>query len=331
MSFASTLKRWLSKAMSVFPKYRAKVDWKNLGSFLAFFLLAFIFWLMLFFRRDIETTYKIPLKYTHVPHNIVFDQALPEYIEVRLADKGSEIFRYDFILKDSLEIDVEAYKNDNVEMIQGSAFLQLLRKNLTNSTNIKGYNPGAISLKSSKLQQKTLRVVFDGDISTSRNNLVADSISFIPHAVTAYGSKENLSKLDKAVTEYTVFSNLKATSQFKIKIKNEEGVKFVPNEVEVLIPVLEYTEREFEIPITARHLPDNLSVKFFPSQATVAFSVTLEEYKKIVAEDFEISLDYNDFYQNSDGKVALTLTKSPAVIRNARLSPSAAEFLFENR
>lgn len=331
MNLTSTIQRWLSKAKLLFLKLTVNVNWKNLLGFLAFFLLAFVFWLMLFFRQDIETSYKIPLKYTNVPYDIVFEESPPEYIEVRLADKGSEIFKYDFTLQDSLEIDVESYKSDNIDMIQGTAFLQLLQRSLANSTIIKGYNPVSISLKTSKLQQKVLEVAFDGAISTSRNNLIADSVSFNPNTVIAYGSRENLALLDKAVTDYTNFSNLRSSSQFKIKIKNVPNVRFVPQEVDVLIPILEFTEREFEIPITARNIPHHLSVKFFPSQITVAFSVTLEDYKKIAAEDFEIRVNYNDFHQNHNGRVELELTKSPKTIRNVRLSPSSAEFLFESR
>ena len=78
-------------------------------------------------------------------------------------------------------------------------------------------------------------------------------------------------------------------------------------------------------------MPKELDVKFFPSRANVSFSVTLEEYKKIAQEDFEIELDYRDFHTNDDGRVALELSKTPASIHNIRISPSHVEFLFENR
>jgi hypothetical protein len=109
------------------------------------------------------------------------------------------------------------------------------------------------------------------------------------------------------------------------------GVKFIPDEVELYIPVLEYTERKFEVPVTARNVPDNIDVKFFPSQTEVSFSVTLEEYKKIAPEDFEVELDYKKFFKNEDGRVNLELSASPSPIRNVKLSPSSVEFLLESR
>ncbi len=72
-------------------------------------------------------------------------------------------------------------------------------------------------------------------------------------------------------------------------------------------------------------------LNFFPSRANVSFSVTLEEYKKIIPEDFEIELDYREFHNNEGGRVELILTKSPSSIINPRISPSSVEFLFESK
>ena len=92
MDLASIKDRWIEKIRDFF----SRLNWKNIFLFVLFLILSFIFWLMLFFQRDIEATYKIPLKYTHIPDDEVFDVALPDDIEIRVADKGSEIFRYTF-------------------------------------------------------------------------------------------------------------------------------------------------------------------------------------------------------------------------------------------
>ena len=327
MDLASIKDRWIEKIRDFF----SRLNWKNIFLFVLFLILSFIFWLMLFFQRDIEATYKIPLKYTHIPDDEVFDVALPDDIEIRVADKGSEIFRYTFTLKDSIEIDIARYKEERIKNLQGSELMQLIREKLSQSTNLKAYYPVNISLATSKLQKKELKVVFDGVITTSRSNLVADSVTFLPATVTAYGSQNQLSEIQSAVTEYTLINNLKATSQLRVKLMPVNGVKFVPGEVDIYIPVMEYTERTFEVPVTARNVPSNIDVKFFPSQVEVSFSVTLDEYRKIAPEDFEVELDYLEFYKNANGRVDLKLSKVPSTVRNVKLSPSSVEFLFESR
>ncbi len=327
MDLASTKDKWIPKIRS----FLSRLNWKNILIFFGFFILAFIFWLMLFFQRDIEATYKIPLKYTNIPNDVIFNTSLPNDIEIRVADKGSEIFRYAFVFNDSIEIDIDKYKEEQINNLQGTELTQLIRTKLSQSSNLKAYYPINISLATSKLQKKELKVVFDGVISTNRSNLVADSATFLPETVTAYGSQSRLSEISSAITEYTLFNNLKATSQLKVNIMPVSGVKFIPDEVEIYIPVLEYTERKFEVPITVRNVPDNIDVKFFPSQTEVSFSVTLDDYKKIAPEDFEIELDYKKFFKNENGRVELELSDNPLVIRNVKLSPSSVEFLLESK
>lgn len=310
--------------------YFSNFPWRNMLAFLFFLLMAYIFWLMLFFRREnVEGTYRVPVKYMNVPEDVVFDQPTPQHIDVRISDVGSQIFRYDIFKPDTLRIDVGEYHEKNIQTIQGNE-LRYILNNLFPKATLLSYYPALIPISTSKLEKKQLSVVFDGEITTSGANLVTDSISFIPEIVTAYSSKKILENLTNALTEYTVFDNLKATSQFKIKIKKVEGVKFVPDEVEIYIPIKEYTEKSFDIPITCSNLPDNLEVKFFPSQIKVSFLATLEDYKKISPEDFAIDLDYTKLKSQEDGKIEIELTQSPAMIRNPRLSPGSVEFLFEN-
>ena len=304
MVFSSFINNVFTKTKAYF----SGMNWRNTLLFLLFLILAAIFWMMLFFQNDIEATYKIPVKYSNVPNDVVFDHPLPQDIEIRVGDKGSEIFRYTFLLRDSLDIDVQKYHNERVNNLQGTELMQLIRQKLFKSSTLTAYYPSHISLDVSKLHQKTLQVVFDGEIATGRSNLIADEYTIEPKTVIAYGSKTQLEEIENAPTEYSLFNNLKATSLFQVNIKPVEGVKFVPKAVDIYIPINEYTERKFEIPITVINVPGGIDVKFFPSSTDVSFSVTLEDYKRISQDDFAIVLDYNSFYKNENGRVELSLT-----------------------
>lgn len=305
-------------------------NWRKYVSFLFFILLALSFWMMLFFRkRSVEGVYRIPVKYTNVPEDIVFDRPLPEFIDVKLEDNGLQIFKYDMMPKDTIVIDVEDAKRNEYKAIQGNQLIHLISQNLSNSSKLLNYYPAAISLASSKLQKKQIPIEFVGEVTTSGANFIVDTAKFIPTTVTAYSSNAKLAKISVAKTENTTFKNLKATSQMKVKLQDVEGVKFVPNEVEYYLVVHEFTEKDFEVPITCANLPKGLNIKFFPSQIKVLFLVTLDEYRKISPEDFKIELDYNAFHQNTNSRVELALTHYPSSVKKPRLAQSSVEFLFE--
>ena len=103
MGIKAFISKWRPKAEAYFSTF----PWKNLLFFLLFLMLAFIFWLMLFFQKEnVEGTYRMPLKYTNIPDDVVFDNPLPEFIEISVSDNGVGIFMLDIKKRDSLEINI---------------------------------------------------------------------------------------------------------------------------------------------------------------------------------------------------------------------------------
>lgn len=264
-----------------------------------------------------------------MPTDEVFIDPVPTEIDIKIRDLGSELFRYLFKKRDSLHIDVAQAQRNNNTKIQGNELSQLINTKLFASTDLTGYLPATIPIRTAKLDTKIVPIEFDGEMRTSATHLVIDSISIIPNKVKLLGNKEQLASINKVVTEYTVFENLKATSQLAAKLKAIEGVTFDPTAVDIYIPIYEFTERQFDVPILSKNSPSSLDVKFFPSRVKVTFSVTLDDYKKISPEDFEIVIDYNTLRNTESDQVELNLTKFPSSIKNPRITPEVVEFLFE--
>lgn len=328
MSLSSIINIFWDKLRAVFTK----IAWGKVIPFFVFLILAFIFWLLIFFQNKSEGNLRIPLKYINIPEEEVFVNPMPQYIDLRIRDLGSNLFKYYFFSgKDSLIIDVAKEHKEKNEKLQMNQLNPMIRSKLSVSTELIGYVPGIISLETSKLQSKTVPVMFDGEMRTSGGHLVIDSVLIIPNEVKVYGTKEQLKDISQIATEYSVFENLKATSQLKAKLKAIEGITMNPTEVELYIPIHEFTERQFEVLITTKNQPAKLDVKYFPSKVKITFAVTLDDYKKIAPEDFEIQIDYNTLKNIQGDQVKLELSKFPHSIINPHISPETVEFLFEQR
>ena len=325
MSLKSNINNSWDKLKTTFTK----VDWGKVLPFFLFLILAFIFWMFLFFERTTDGSHRIPIKYVNMPKDEVFVEEVPSHIDLRIRDHGKELFRYLFSKRDSLHIDVVDAQRNNKVKLQGNDLKQLIHTKLFSSTDIIGYLPASIPIKTSKLYSKIVPVVFDGEKRSSARHLVVDSISIIPNEVKILGTKEQVQSITQVSTEYTVFENLKATSQLPAKLKPIDGVMFEPNVVDIYIPIYEFTEREFEIPILSKNSPNTLDVKFFPARAKITFLVTIDNYKKISSDDFEIVMDYNSLRETEGDQVELKLSKYPSSILNPKISPEVVEFLFE--
>ena len=327
MSLKSIINNSWDKLQTAFKK----TDWSKVLPFFLFLILAFIFWILLFFQNKADGNHRIPIKYVNIPKDEVFANTTPKHIDVRIRDDGVELFGYLFKKRDSLLIDVTEAQKNNDGKLQGSQLSQLIHNKLARSTELIGYLPASITVETYKLHSKIVPVVFDGSMRTNARQLIvgSNSISIIPNEVKLLGSEEQLRSITEVVTEHTAFDNLKATSQLPAKIKAIEGVIIEPKEVEVYIPVYEYTERQFEIPVLSKNSPSTLDIKFFPSRANVTFLVTLDDYKKISPDDFEITIDYDTLRAIKKDHVELKLSKFPPTIKNPKISPEVVEFLFE--
>ena len=329
MRLGTSKKKYITNAID----YISKTNWKHVSLFLLFLVISFAYWMLLFTEKDVRHIYRIPVVYTNKPIDIAFDTPLTDTFTINIESKGANIIRESFANKPIINIDVQKYYDESINEIQGEELRAIFKDKLNvDASEIKSYYPVSIPLKMSKLQQKEVDVIFEGEITTAQNNLVTEPIKINPEKVTVLGSAAQLEKITAIHTEYTEIKNLKKTTTVAVSlIPTNDEIKLDPTNVEIEVPILVYTERMVEIPIHVVGIPEGRDIKLFPSQASVSFSVTLDDYKRISTDDFEIELNYNDFYNNENARVNLELTNSPSSIRNIHITPTTVEFLIEKR
>lgn len=329
MNLGTSKKKYLSKTID----YISKTNWKHVSLFLVFLIISFTYWMLLFTEKDVRHAFQLPVIYTNKPLDVAFDTPLTDTFTINVESKGANIIKSTFSNKPSIIIDVQKYYDENITEIQGEELKAMFKEKLNiDVSEIKSYYPVSIPLKISKLQQKEVDIIFDGEITTAQNNLVAEPFVITPSKVTVYGSARQLENISYVSTEFTEIKEISKTSTFNVALVNSnDEITLDPTSVEIEVPILVYTERTVEVPINVTNIPDGRDIKLFPSQATISFSVTLEDYKRISPEDFVIELNYRDFYDNKNARVNLEVTSNPSSARNINISPNTVEFLIEKR
>lgn len=309
-----------------------RMPWKKILTFAFFVLLSAVFWFMQIYRQNFNTTYNIPVKYVSIPDSVVFETRLPSEIEVYVEDNGYGLFKYFFRRRnDSLTINVrEIINSPNGKVMQGSYLEQELRNRLLPSTTILSYNPSRISFNYSLLQQKKVPVILDVQIFLASGYLLSGDIYTIPDSVLLYGGRDNLANINYAYTVSDTITNVRSQEPLTFDIKPINNIRFVPDRVDVVVPVDRYTQKDVTIPISVINMPEDLNVRFFPSTVKVSFLIGLSQYNTVNEEDFSIQLDYNDL-KDMHESVPLRLTLYPDHIQNLSLSPSEVEFIFEKK
>jgi len=310
------------------------ISWKKILTFLFFVILSSTFWMMQVYRQKFESTITIPVKYVNIPDSIVFEHELPENVYARIKDDGAAMFRYYFTKrKDSLTVDIRDLVNGSPQerVIQGRNFEQLIRGKLFFTSELLSYSPTRVSYAYSVLRQKKLSVLYDGYVSLAPGLLLDGELTLIPDSIIAYGSKASLDTLHYALTKGDTLRNIKADKTVKIEMRDIPGVKYVPNTVELNILVDNFVEKELEVPVECVNLPQNLSIKIFPSSVKIPILVGRKRYSSITADNFKVIIDYDDLKDFKDQSIPVRITESPDYIQTKIPIPSEVEFVLEQK
>lgn len=311
-----------------------KISWKKSLIFLFFVIMAVIFWFMQIYSQKIVMKVTIPIKYTNVSDEIIFEHNLPESIEVDIRDQGSSGLNYATKRNDSLEINIGAIIKESPSgktTLQGQDLEQLIRSMLLASSEVISYSPTYISYAYNKVSVRKLPVLFDGVMSLSTGYQLDGDITISPDTVIAYGSKAALDTLKYAYTSIDTISNIKSSQKIAIPLRAPRGVDFKPQKVYIDIPVDNFLDKEANVPIECLNLPENLSIKFFPSEITVSFTVGEKRSNLIKNSDFKIQVDYKDIKELKTSVIPVRIIETPEFVRIKSLNPGEVEFILEQK
>jgi hypothetical protein len=322
-----TFKSVQKKMKALLPRFQ----WKEALVFLLFLLLSFVFWMMQSMQEEYEIQIGIPVIYKDIPPDMAFVQSPPSEITVRIRDKGSALLNYTLGHKKALiAVDVrETSAAAGIIHLSPKDIEAILMKQFIPTTSLLSFDPQQIEISYSKLVKKELPVYFDGDIRTEPGFLVSGKIVVTPPGVEVFASDVVLDTLTALRTVYTVIENADETITRKLKLQGIEGVTLASDAVSVMIPVEEYTEKTFEIPVICKHVPEGYAIRMFPSTVKVTCNVPLSLFKELSDTAFSVETSVADFDQNVSGMLPLQLTRKPDWVDRVSLSPLSIEFILE--
>jgi|GEM_PF-346304 len=308
------------------------ISWKKILTFSFFIIIAAILWFMQIYNHTFETNISIPVRYTSVPDSIIFSDTLPSRINIRVRDLGYNMFRYRLKKDDTVFLDVSPVidnNNNSSKVLQGALLEAYLRKLLPQTATIINYDPVRISFNYNILQSRKIPIIFDGQLNISPGYFLNGDIRLVPDSVTAYGSLSDLSKLNYVYTSTDTINRLESNRKIIYKLQEVNRIKLIPEQIVVYVPVEAYTQKKIEVPIEGFNLPQNLTVKFFPSKVNLSFFVGVSLADSINTNDFSVGVDYESIKDSKSASVPVRITKSPSYTRNLTIDPPNVEFIFE--
>ena len=299
--------------------------------FMFFFIIASIFWLVQTLDREYEMEVEVPVRLQNVPESIVITSDFPSDLTVNVRDKGTTLLNYRLTKRFSpITIDFAEYQNRRHHVtILSSTFAKAVTSQLGANTHVGTIKPDTLEYYYSEGKSKKVPVRLQAKVSAGQQYYLSDTI-FTPEQVTVYAPQGALDTIKVAYTKYFEQTQIEDTLRRQVELAGSRGVKFVPDVVDLILPVDIYTEKSVEVPIEGVNFPADKILRAFPSKVKVTFHVGLSKYLDIKPEDFHVLVTYEELMKLGDEKYEVKLKKVPQGISQLRIYPQQVDFLIEN-
>ncbi|QTN39926.1 YbbR-like domain-containing protein [Cryomorphaceae bacterium] len=316
------------------PLTRLIQDDRKRSIFIFCLALSSLFWILSKLSRTYTAVIDLPIQYEHLPDDRIWllDQAPTITLEVE--GYGFDLLGYRYRNRNNLVLDFDRVELRQRRSEKQRAYIQLsefrtgLSDELSGSVNVLSVYPDTLFFPFALRADKPLPVEVDLAIAFKTGFGATSEVIIDPPSVKVSGRSEVMDTLSRALTESWNVQNVEDTLRATLKLAAlDSTLRFSPSEVEVLLPVEEFTEVAYEIPVQMLGLPDSLGLRLFPPRVKAICRVPLSRYQELSAADFTAVVEYQQITKTTGDRVRPTWTTIPDVAEIVRTEPERVEFL----
>ena len=301
--------------------------------FLFFYVIASGFWFLQTMNEEYESDFTIPIRLKELPDNIVMTNEPVTHLVVRVKDKGTVLLNYKLgRMFYPVYIDFSEFKkpkNNQIKLATSTLDDDVATK-FNVSSKIISIKPDTLEYIYSKGKAKKVPVRFKGKIEAGQQYLITCTV-FRPDSVSVYAPSSLLKDIHVAYTEEIDLVNIKDSISMPLSFAYRKGVKYVPDKVELNLPVDIITEKTVQVPLRGVDFPEDKILRTFPSVVEVTFQIGTRAFNTITADDFSIDISYKDLMKIGDETYPIKITRMPSSIKRVRVWPNPVDFLIEKK
>lgn len=310
---------------------------QRLVIFVICLLIATILWFLNALSKNYTTEIAYPVKYVNMPKNKFIINEPPQKLQLRVNAHGFTLLRYKLRLAFSpVVLNIAELMEENKVAsgsfynIQSGSILDNISRQISSDINIMNVRPPTLQLIFDSLESRFVPIASNLDIQYLSRFSQAGEIQIIPSFAEITGPRAVVEQIDTIFTQRGQFKSIKSNIEKETTLEIPDKITVDPRKVLVLIPVDEFTEKSFTLPLIIKSLPPDLKVRLFPQEAEVSFSIGLKQFTDITPDTFSL---YVDWEESGNGVLNLPvrIDEIPDGIKSLKISPSHVEYLIERK
>lgn len=329
----------LQELATFFRNFKASNYKKNLGVFLIFLIISTVLWFLNELEDDYVTRIRYPVQYSHFPEDKVVVGELPSALELEVRGQGFQLLEYKFarnlsplmLQVSSFDLKAQSRAGSGEYYIPTQSIEPRLNQELSQNMEILEIIPDTLFFEFTDRISKVVPVEADIEYSFGKQMMLKGNVSIEPDSIEMSGPRSVLDTVDKVRTKYREFSDLTDTLETTVDLKKlHEQVEYSSEQVDLQIPVEQYTEGDLRKEIAVRNCPDSLVVRTFPSSVKITYLVGLSNYEEVIPELFQVYVDYADVRESSD-QLKVVVENAPDYLRSYSYTPQKVDYIIERK
>ncbi|TLX73453.1 hypothetical protein E9993_15165 [Labilibacter sediminis] len=333
MDLKANINKWAETFKAGLKKIKQNRD---LLVFLMFLVLATFLWFLNALRKEYTTTISYPVKYVEFPDDYILLGKPQRKLQLKIKSLGYTVLPYHMgkILTPEL-LNVSEFKrmrngNHNGAFVPTRELIKNFSDKLANGVELVEIYPDTLFVHFEKKQRKVVPVQFNSSLRFEQQFYQSGEIAIKPDSVEVSGPASIIDSILFVSTEFSEYEGLNDSLVKNVNIARQNHVHFNPAKVEVCVPIEPFTQKKIKVPIQHVNVPDSLSLKSFPGEVNVSFTVAVSQFNHISSEDFVAEVDYNSKTSNHlPDRLKVKLHSYTKGIKNVNYSPLFVECLFE--
>jgi YbbR domain-containing protein len=229
----------------------------------------------------------------------------------------------------SITVDLQTLEDKSYVVL--SSQLDQINSKRESGQQISRFNPDTLYFDFSNRKVKRIPVHLVSVIKYQHQFFQSDNITLKPAYVIINGPSIIIDKITEWNSDTLKMDSVDETINTRINLQpvKEGNMSVYPKNVQVTVPVDEFTEKVLEIPVKVINNHNFQDVKIFPQKVKITFATSLNRYKEIDEDFFEATADLDLWRLHGYKVLPVVLSKIPQYCRVVKIEPQNIDFIIK--
>lgn len=303
---------------------------RRVSAFFTCLVLAVFAWIFTVLSNSYSYTVKEVLNFKNTPQRRAFHSLQSDTVNATVSGSGWQML-FSKMKNEVNAISIDLRSLEYKSYIVLSSQLNQINNKKEPDQQIISFNPDTLYFDFSNRKVKRVPIQLITLLKYKRQFSQSGTVTLNPAYVIVNGPANVIDKITAWKTDTLKLDSLSETVNTRINLQpvKEGNMSVFPKNVEVTIPVDEYTEKTLEIPVKLINNHNYDDVKVFPQKVKVTFTVSLSRYAQTDEDFFEATADLDLWKKRGYKVLPVVIFKSPSYSKIVKVEPQNVDFIIK--